>query len=281
MSDPAVALVRRWAVDWLNGQHPEVCEHILAPDYALLIGGYLLGPRATYVPATLAQLGRYPGLVVTTHQLVVSGDRVAVVFSESGASVRLGGRTAAWSGVALFRSDGRRLTHCWAEEDYYGRRRQLASGVCDPLAPPAPAPWDTTPLPADRGAEQVVRAWLTGPVAPGAPAGVVHDDEATGRPAHRLLEVAGCEVAELFSAGEHVAFSAVQTGAYAGGLDGLDDLLGAPLRLGVAGVVQVRDGRVTGGRVVRDRLGAARALRPATPATPAATPVPAGGAHGG
>ncbi len=51
-----VALVRRWAVDWLGGQHPEVCDGILAPDYALLIGGYLLGPREQYVPATLAQL---------------------------------------------------------------------------------------------------------------------------------------------------------------------------------------------------------------------------------
>lgn len=113
---PVVGLVRRWAVDWLGGQNSEVCEQILAPEYALLIGGYLLGPRDTYVPATMVQLSRYPGLVLTVHQLIASGDRAAIVFSESGHSARLG-RTAAWTGVSLFRCDGRQLTHCWAEED--------------------------------------------------------------------------------------------------------------------------------------------------------------------
>lgn len=268
MTDPAVGLVRRWSVDWLNGQHPEVCSQVLAPQYALLIGGYLLGPRETYVPATLAQLSRYPGLVVTTHQLVVSGDHVALVFTESGASARLGGRTAAWSGVALFRAAGGQLTHCWAEEDYYGRRRQLESGVCDPVAPPAPAPWDAVPEPPDPAAEQAVRDWLAGPHLRAAD--VVCDDEATGQRAERLLEVASCEVSELFSAGEHVAFSAVQTGRYLGGLDGLDDVVGQTAVLHLAGLVRVQAGRVVGGRVVRDRLGAARALREAHPEQAAA-----------
>jgi predicted ester cyclase len=258
VTEPAVALVRRWAVDWLGGQHPEVCDEVLAPEYALLIGGYLLGPRAAYVPATVAQLRRYPGLVVTTHDLVVSGDRVAVVFTESGASARLAGRTAAWSGVALFRSDGQRLTHCWAEEDYYARRRQLDAGACDPVERPAAAPWDTVSQPADPDAEQVVRAWLAGPDL--RTGDVVCDDEATGRPPTSLLEVEACEVHELFSAGPRVAFAAVQSGRYAGGLEGLDAHVGRPARLGLAGLVEVRDGRVAGGRVVRDRLGTARVL---------------------
>ena len=265
MSDPTVALVRRWSVDWLNGQHPEVCDEVLAPEYGLLIGGYLLGPREAYVPATLAQLSRYPGLVVTVHQLVVSGDRVALVFSEHGASARLGGRVAAWSGVALFRSNGRQLTHCFAEEDYYGRRRQLETGLCDPIAAPAAAPWDAVPEPPNPAAEQAVLAWLAEPEPDPRSAAVVCDDEAAGQPAERLLAVERCEVSELFSAGEHVAFSAVQTGRYTGGLADLDDVVGQAVRLNVAGLVQVRDGRVVGGRVVRDRLGAARALRDAAP----------------
>jgi hypothetical protein len=70
-----------------------------------------------------------------------------------------------------------------------------------------------------------------------------------------------CEVHELFSAGEWVAFHVAQTGAYLGGLDGLDDLVGREAVLEVAGLVHVSDGRVVGGRVVRDRLGTARALR--------------------
>lgn len=259
-----VALVRRWAVDWLGGQHPEVCDEILAPDYALLIGGYLLGPREQYVPATLAQLSRYPGLVLTVHQLVASGDRVAIVFTESGASARLDGRAAAWSGVSLFRGDGSRLSRCWAEEDYYGRRRQLDAATCDPVDRPAPAPWDTPPQDADPAAEAVVRAWLAAPDLRSAE--VVCDDEGTGRPADRLLEVSGCTVHELFSAGDRVAFSATQTGRYLGGLDGADDRVGQDTTLHLAGLVQVDGGRVSGGRVVRDRLGTARALQDAPPA---------------
>lgn len=265
MMDGTVALVRRWSIDWLNGRHLEVCEQILAPEYALLIGGFLLGPRTTYVPATQEQFGRYPGLVVTTHQLVVSGDRVALWFTEHGASARHGGRMAAWSGIALFRGNGTQLTHCYAEEDYYARRRQLTAGHCNPIAPPAPAPWDAVPQPPDPAAEQVVRGWLQG--ADPCTGGVVFDDEPAGQPATGLLDVDGCAVTELFSAGEHVAFSVVQSGRYAGGLDIPVDLVGQPMRLNVAGLVQVHGGAVVRGRVIRDRLGAARALRTAAAAS--------------
>lgn len=256
---PVVGQVRRWSVDWLNGQHPQVCEQVLAPEYTLRIGGYLLGPRETYVPATMAQLSRYPGLVVTTHQVVTDGDRVALWFSEHGASVRLGGRAAVWTGVALFRWDGTALSACFAEEDYYGRRRQLDSGRPDAVLPPAVAPWDEPSQPADPVAEGVVRSWLSGPDLRAAP--VVCDDEHTGPSAERLLDVATCEEHELFSAGDWVAFHVAQTGSYVGGLDGLDELVGRQTVLELAGLVRVENGCVVGGRVVRDRLGTARALR--------------------
>lgn len=257
-------LVRRWAVDWLNAQRPEVCEQILAPGYTLLIGGFRLGPREVYVPATLAQLGRFPGLVVTTHQVVTSGDLLALVFSEHGASARLEGKVAVWTGVALFRWDGAALTGCFAEEDYYGRRRQFTTGVADPVDRPAAAPWDTAPQPADPAAEQVVRDWLAGPALRSAP--VDCDDEPAGQSAHDLLAVTGCREDVLFSAGDQVAFHVGQTGRYTGGLDGLQDCIGQTVTLEVAGVVTVRGGRVVGGRVVRDRLGMARTLREQHPA---------------
>lgn len=259
MTTEALRLVRRWSIDWLNGQHPQVCEELLAPGYTLTIGGYVLGPRSSYVPATLAQLARYPGLVVTAHQTVCAGDRVALVFSEHGASSRLAGRAATWSGVALFRAEGAALAGCFAEEDYYGRRRQLAAGQADPVDPPAVAPWDQQAAPADPAAEQVVRDWLSGPDLRSAP--VVCDDEGTGQIAQQLLEVHGCRVDELFSAGDQVAFHARQTGRYLGGLEGLEDAVGRAGALELAGVVTVRGGQVVAGRVVRDRLGTGRALQ--------------------
>lgn len=261
--NPAVALVRRWSVDWLNGQHPEACEQILTPDYTLRIGGYLLGPREQYIPATLEQLARYPGLVVTAHQVVTDGQYVALHFSEHGASVRLEGRAAVWSGISLFRSDGAALEACYAEEDYYGRRRQLGSGVCDPVDPPAAAPWDVEPQPSDLQAETVVRHWLAGANLRAAP--VVCDDEHVGQPVEQLLDVTGCEVHALFSAGSQVAFHVAQTGRYLGGLEGCDDAIGQAAVLEVSGIVTVTDGHVTGGRVFRDRLGTARSLRATGP----------------
>lgn len=255
-------LVRQWSVDWLNGQHREVCDQILHPDYTLLIGGYTLGPREVYVPATLAQLGRYPGLVVTVHQVVNAGDRVALVFTEHGASARLEGRAAAWSGVALFVGDGQGISRCYAEEDYWGRRRQLDAGVPDPVAAPAVAPWDTPVGKPDLIAEEAVRRWLAGPRLRSAPVGC--DDEATGQPPTELLDVEQCRVDELFSAGDQVAFHVAQTGRYLGGLDGLEKLVGETMTVESAGIVTVHDGQVIDGRVVRDRLGAARGLQAAS-----------------
>ncbi|MBN8530301.1 MAG: hypothetical protein J0L97_00350, partial [Alphaproteobacteria bacterium] len=48
------------------------------------------------------------------------------------------------------------------QEDYMTRQRQMRSGTTDPVDPPAVAPWDVAPLPRDRAAEGVVRAWLEG-----------------------------------------------------------------------------------------------------------------------
>lgn len=256
---PHVALVRRWAVDWLTGRNARAAEEILAPEYTLQIGGFSLGPREAYMRATTDQFGRFPGLAVTVHRLVNGGDGVAVWLSEHGASAQ-GGRQAAWNGVSLFRWNGSALTACFAEEDYQARRRQLDSGVSDPVHPPAVAPWNEQPEPRSPAAEAAVVTWLGLPDQRVAP--VVVDDEDEGQPPVRILEVTGTAVNALFSAGEQVAFHATQRGAYLGGLPGVDRAAqGTEVDLHVAGIVTVRDGLVTGGRVVRDRLGTARRLK--------------------
>lgn len=251
-----VSQVRRWAVDWLASRDPSVCPDLLAPSYSLLIGGYRLGPRDEYVEATLHQLDRFPGLGVTVHDLLASGDRVAVRFTEHGAARKLDGRTAAWRGVALFRWDGERLTECFAEEDYFGRRRQLDTGACDVIDPPAAAPWNAEPGPAAPAAEQVVRDWLDD----GRLLGVDLDDRGAGPATDVRLEDASVEVSELFSAGDRVAFHAVRRGRYAGGFEDLPGGSTDGAALHLAGIVAVAGGAVAGGYVVRDRLGLHRAL---------------------
>lgn len=258
--DPFVALMRRYVVDYTNSHDFDVCDEIMEPDYVLRMGPHVVAGRdGAYRQATEHQLRQFPGLGLTVHEIVSSGDRLALRFSEHGASARHGGRAAVWSGIGLYHWNGRRLTANYVEQDYLARRRQLASGACDPVLPPAVAPWDTVATPPDPRAERVVREWMGGE--PAATPGVLCDDAPTGRAAEPLIDIERAEVDDLFSAGARVGVHATLRGSYAGGLDGMDEYLGVPGVLHVAALVRVAGGRVVGGHAVRDRLGLLRALR--------------------
>lgn len=246
--------MRRFAVDWLGRADPSACAEIMDPGYAILIGGHTLDGRDdAYIPGTLAQLRRFPGLLLSVQDLWTDGDRVALRFTEHGPSEADGGQPAAWTGIGLFDWNGTRLTRNVTEEDYHSRRRQLAERTSDPVESPAPAPWAAQPEPADPAAERSVREWLAaGDLAP-----AVLDDGWTGRPTPPLLDVTRVEVGELFSAGPRVAFQAVQHGRYLGGLPGTQGREGREASMSVVGMVGP-DGR---GRVVRDRVGLRRAVR--------------------
>lgn len=251
---PLVALMRRFTVDWLGRADPSVCAEIMDPAYSILVGGHTLDGRDdAYIPGTMAQLGRLPGLLLSVQDLVLDGDRVAMRFTEHGPSQADGGQPAAWTGIGLFTWNGERLTRNVTEEDYHSRRRQLAERASDPVESPAPAPWAAQPQPADAGAEAAVREWL----AAGDLTSAVLDDGWTGRPTPPLLDVTRVEVGELFSAGGRVAFQAVQHGRYLGGLPDTDGREGREAGMSIVGMVDA-DGA---GRVVRDRVGLRRAVR--------------------
>lgn len=251
---PLVALMRRFAVDWLGRADPAVCAGIMDPGYSILIGGHTLDGRdGAYIPGTLAQLRRFPGLLLSVQDLWTDGDRVALRFTEHGPSEADGGQPAAWTGIGLFSWNGERLTRNVTEEDYHSRRRQLAERASDPVESPAVAPWAAAPQPADPTAERSVRGWLAaGDLAP-----AVLDDGWTGRPTPPLLDVTHVEVGELFSAGPRVAFQAVQHGRYLGGLPDTDGCEGREASMSIVGMV----GPDGAGRVVRDRVGLRRAVR--------------------
>jgi hypothetical protein len=250
--------MRRFAIDWLGRADVDACASIMAEDYSILIGGHTLAGREdAYIPGTLAQLHRFPGLLLTVQELFTDGDRVAMRFTEHGPSEVDDMAPAAWGGIGLFWWDGERLTRNVTEEDYHSRRRQLAGRSSDPVESPAPAPWAALPVPADPAAESVVRTWLE----KGSLAGVGLDDGWTGQPTPPLLDVTRAAVGELFSAGNRVAFQAVQTGRYLGGLPDTAGCEGREASMSVVGMVTAGpDGTVTG-RVVRDRVGLRRAVR--------------------
>ena len=249
-----VQLLRRWVVDYFNSHDAGVAKEFIVPTYALEIGDYVFDGRDTqWLPAVQQQMDTFPGMGMTVHQVVTSHDRVAVYFSEHGtcdsANTR---RTAVWSGVGIYRSNGFQLTGCIAQEDYTTRQRQLKSAQTDPVESPSPNPWDTLPLPPNPSAEASVRQWLTG-AWPCAASSVRCDDEhITGHPL--AFAVQSVEFTELFSSGEDVAFHVRQTGLYLAGFDGLA-ACPQPLVLNCNGILRVVDGRVVSGRVIRDRSG--------------------------
>ncbi|HET9968371.1 MAG TPA: ester cyclase [Streptosporangiaceae bacterium] len=254
MAESFVALMRRYCVDYTARHDLSVCDDIMDPGYTLHMGTHdLAGRDDAYKPAAAAQFRQFPGLCLTVSEIVCAGDRLALRFTEHGASARHDGAQAAWAGIGLYRWDGQRLLENYVEQDYLARRRQLAEGRPDPVEPPAVAPWDTRSVPADRAAEEVVRTWLgTGDLSR-----VTADD---GLPPHRLIAPARTDVSVLFSAGPRVAFHAVRHGP----LTGEDPRFAGDGEafVHVAGVVLVEGGQVAGGRVVRDRLGLLRRLMP-------------------
>jgi hypothetical protein len=255
-----LALARRWVVDYFNRQDAGVCAQFITPDYALRIGETVFSGRdEQWLPAVDKQFQTFPGMGMTVHQVLLGSDRVALLFSEHGASGGTGGRVAVWSGVGIYRSNGTKLCGCVAQEDYMTRLRQLKSGVADPVEPPAAAPWDTPALPADANAEAVVRRWLAQSWPIDAGSAVRCDDEhITDK--RLVFEVAAIEITELFSSGAQVAFHVCQSGVYRGGLPGIEARSDVTSVLHCNGIVRVQDGQVVSGRVIRDRIGLRTAL---------------------
>lgn len=255
----ALSLLRRWVVEYFNGHNADAARQFIASDYALSIGDVVFAGRDdAWLPAVDVQIKAYPGLGMTVHQTLTGDGWAAVWFSEHGETE---GIAAVWSGVGIYRADDKVLTGCVAQEDYMTRRRQLKSGVADAVDPPAVAPWDTQPKPANPEAEVVVRDWLAGGWPCAETAVRCDDDHITGTPLE--FDVAETQVGELLSSGDHVAFNVRQIGTYRGGLP-------APAAgpraetLDCNGLVRVENGSVVSGRVIRDRMGVWARMRKAS-----------------
>ncbi len=257
---PFVSVLRKYVVDYLISQNPDVCAQIMEPDYVLHMGGTDLGPRdEVYVPAVVRQLQQFPGLGMTVHEIVFTEDRLAMRFSQHGASVRHDGREAAWGGIGLYRWNGSRLTSNYAIEDYWSRRRQLADGKSETVESPAVAPWDAMPGTPDPAAEHAVLDWVRAG-AETIEGDRVWFDDLPVAPTRSPLEVHTTAVDDVFTANGRVAFHVTQQGTYRGGLDVPDGSIGRKATLYSIGVAHYdTDGHIHG-RVIRERAALIRAL---------------------
>lgn len=263
--EPFVALMRRYCIDYTNVHDQSVAREIMRDDYEILISGRTLGMDA-YEQAVTAAFRNYPTLGLTVHDMILSGDRLAMRFSEHGAPADDAQRVAVWPGISLYQWDGERLRSCRVEQDFLGRDEQSTSGTTTPLEPPHPDPWATTVDAASSPeAEAGLRAWFeafaTDPTAQLGRAGVRLLE--TGEvPA--LLDDLEVVVDDLFSAGDRVAAGITMRGTYAGGLAGVPDAaLGQPGHMQATVLAGVMGGEVTALDIVRDRWGLVRRLRKA------------------
>lgn len=256
---PSARLLRGFAVDFLSSHDAVAPGWVMDPAYELLIGGFRLAGRDdTYLPATVAQLELFPGLVVTVHDVVLGSDHCAMRFTEHGVSAKQPGEGAAWGGVTLFRIENGRLRQGWAEEDYFARKRQLKSGICDPIAAPHRTPWDVPVEPPSAETEAAVRAWLADPAAL---IGKAEEISVEGPTFAELIVPVSVTVNMLFTAGPRAAFHADVHGRYAGGFSDIEGArAGDPVVLRVAGLVDLSEGRVTRVQAAADRLGLHRSL---------------------
>lgn len=260
MTRTIVEVIRRYCIDYTACHNLSVCDDIMEPDYTLHMGGHdVAGRDDAYKPAAARQFTQFPGLGLTVNELVLNGDRLALRFSEHGASARHGGALASWAGIGLYRWNGTRLTENYVEQDYFGRGRQLRTGIPDQVEAPAIAPWDAVVQPSNPAREALVRDWL-GRSDPSAVDAIIVDDSPFGPPVQRLISTDEIVVNDIFSAGDSVAFHAVQIGSITHGDHEFASAAGIPALLHLAGVVTTSANAILGGRVVRDRLGLMRRL---------------------
>jgi hypothetical protein len=253
--EPFVALMRRYCIDYTNSHDLSVCDSIMEPDYVVRICGMELERDASYKPSVETVFRRFPALGLTVHDLVTNGERLAMRFSEHAATAD--GTLACWSGIGLYEWNGARLTGCRVEQDFWSQRRQLDTGVPDPLESPHIDPWlTTTEEPCNPEAEEDVHSWLAAGDLATAESGRI--DERAPSTHQPVISVESVEVLDLFSAGQTVAFHARLEGGYTGGLG--DFPIGAAAAMYVAGMATVDRGRITDVHVVTDRFGLSMAL---------------------
>lgn len=251
-------LLRGFAVDFLTSHDAAAVEWIMDPAYRLSIGGHVFDGRDdSYLPATAAQLDLFPGLCVTVHDVVLSPDAVAMRFTEHGMSARRG-TPSSWGGICLFRIEDRRLRFGWAEEDYFGRKLQLKSGVVDAIRPPHPAPWDAPVCDPDPVTESAFATWIMDPMR------LVCEVEEISSGVPKLAELVdphSFDLSTVFSAGSRGAFHGVVKGTYK---DGFADIAtshaASQISVPVAGIFDTDGRSVTRVQLCGDRLGLHRHL---------------------
>jgi hypothetical protein len=254
-----VRLMKHYVIDYTNRNDQSQTPHIMEPDYVLRMGDHVLkGRDSAYHDATAKQMKQFPNLCLTVHEIATSGERLVMRFSEHGASQLHDGARCAWGGIGLYSWNGSKLTGNFVEQDYFSRRHQLKTGRTHLVDHPAVDPWNSRAEAPDRESEAIVRTWLASGQLASTP-NVLVDDQWTGARVSPLLEQSHIELDDFFSCGGTVAFHATQHGRLLAEVE-IGGEAGTTAYLHIAGLVHVAEGRVSSGRIIRNRLDLVRRL---------------------
>lgn len=239
-------LMRIYCDDYTTAGDLSVVPSIIHPSYRFTMSGSTLDYEG-YVAMVESALGdHFPDLGLVVHDLFSNGNRIALRFSEH--ATWTNGNRATWMGISMYRTaDDGRLSECLVEQDFYGRRQQLSSGVPDPLPPAMDEPWGAEQAAEDPVAVETARAW------------------ALKAPLPIPVSAEEVVVEDAFGAGDKVALRLRADGAYRGGLFGIpEDAVGTPSWIHVNTISHVGEGRVIGSWAVSDRFGLRNRLKEAT-----------------
>lgn len=267
----ALRAFRRYVTGFVNRHDFNALPTIMHANYTLSTAGLEIGGRdGPYRKAVKQQLDQFPGLQFTIHDLFVSGNAVAVHFTEHGASIRDGGALAAWPSIAIYEAADGLLSRCAIEQDYLRRRRQLAGELPVRIDPPAIAPWDQPDRAPAPEAERDVQNWLQDGAWLTNASTIIDDSDLTGG-MEPVIDDTSISIERIVSADlgygtAKVAFHAAQSGHV---VEQFAQLAGAPpgvtAHIHLAGLVTIARGRVQHGHIIRDRLGLQRRLTASRP----------------
>jgi len=248
---PFVALMRRYVEEYTNAHEFDVCEQIFHPDYRIHIGGATLG-FDQYREMVRDAFVRFPDLQLVVHRFITNGDRLAMHFSEYATSPTHGHRQAVWEGIGLYRRgpDGR-LVENFVEQDFYGRRVQLASDEPLPIPRQDASVWDTADRRSSEHTGSSLRAWVEA-----RNRGEDQLNDAATKEFDGLLTHSSISIADLFSAGNWFGVRLKLRGNYDGSLYGVaEQRRGDDVALDAIAVGRVDGDGVAEMHMVSDRFG--------------------------
>ena len=132
--DP-VAVVRRVLDEVVNGGDLGLVGELWAEDLAWHGGsmGELRGLAAFRERLADSTRGAFSGMHLTVEDVIATGDKVVVRFTNSGTQtgpfmgVPASGKHAAWPGIGIYRLAGGRIREAWFGEDILGMLLELGA----------------------------------------------------------------------------------------------------------------------------------------------------------